>query len=91
MELSKKTTILFPPALHDRLAKLAAERQVSLGELVRAACETQYGLHSPESRLEAVRKLAALHPPVADTRTMKEQSVASAEALGPWSSLTPTS
>ena len=83
MELSKKTTILFSPVLHDRLSKLAAERHVSLGELVRSACEIQYGLRSPESRLEAVRELATLHLPVADTRTMKEQSVPSAEALCP--------
>jgi hypothetical protein len=83
MELSKKTTILFSPALHDRLSKLATERHVSLGELVRSACEKQYGLTSPESRLDAVRELAALHLPVADTRTMKEQSVPPADALCP--------
>ena len=56
---------------------------LSLGELVRSACETQYGLSSTESRLEAVRELAELRLPVADTRTMKEQSVPSAEALCP--------
>ena len=83
MELSKKTTILFSPALHNRLSKLAAQRHISLGELVRSACETQYGRFSTESRLEAVRELAELSLPVADIRTMKEQSVPSAEALCP--------
>ena len=39
--LSKKTTILFPPDLHTRLAVLSAQRGVSLGDLVRAACERE--------------------------------------------------
>ena len=41
MELSKKTTILFPPDLHRRLAQLAAQRGTSLGTLVRRACEQE--------------------------------------------------
>ena len=35
MELSKKTTILFSPDLHERLAHLAKQRNTSIGELVR--------------------------------------------------------
>ncbi len=83
MELSKKTTILFSPALHERLSQLASERHVSLGELVRSACEQQYGLSSTESRLDAVRRLALLDLPVADTRTMKEESVPTDRELCP--------
>ena len=48
MELSKKTTILFSPDLHARLLRLAAQRGTSLGDLVRTACERQYGLATPE-------------------------------------------
>lgn len=83
MELSKKTTILFSPALHERLSRLAAERRVSLGELVRSACERQYGLYSAQTCLDAVRRLGGLALPVADTDTMKEQSVPSPEELFP--------
>ena len=83
MELSKKTTILFTPELHDRLSRLASEKHVSLGELVRSACEKQYGAPSVGTRIDALRRLAALDLPVADTRTMKKQSVPSAEALCP--------
>ena len=83
MELSKKTTILFPPELHARLARLARQRGTSLGELVRAACEKQYGLFSEEERLDALRRLSALALPVADPATMKEQSSPSAEDLLP--------
>lgn len=83
MELSKKTTILFSPELHERLSRLAAEKHVSLGEIVRTACEKQYGSSSVESRIDALQRLAALDLPVADTGTMKEQSVPTAKVLCP--------
>ncbi len=83
MELSKKTTILFPPELHARLVRLAKQRGTSLGDLVRAACERQYGLVSAEDRLEAVRALAELMLPVADPAVMKEESVPAPRELLP--------
>ncbi len=83
MELSKKTTILFSPGLHERLARLARQRGTSLGDLVRAACEKQYGLFSEEERLDALRGLASLALPVADPATMKAESSPSAEDLLP--------
>ena len=83
MELSKKTTILFPPELHERLTRLAAENKTSLGELVRTACERLYGVPSREERLAAVRKLAALRLPVGDVAQMKRESVPKPEELMP--------
>ena len=83
MELTKKTTILFPPALHDRLARLAEHRGTSLGDLVRRACEVQYGLLPVEARREAVRELASLSLPVGDPATMKRESVPRPEDLLP--------
>ena len=75
MELSKKTTILFSPDLHERLSRLAVERGTSLGDLVRTACERQYVLPTKDDKLAAVRSLAALTLPVGDTRQMKRESV----------------
>ena len=83
MELSKKTTILLSPALHDRLTKLAQERKTSLGELVRAACEREYTQPTREEKLAAVRRIAALKLPVSDVRTMKRQSVPHPDDLLP--------
>ena len=75
MELSKKTTILFSPELHRRLSRLAASRGVSLGELVREACEVRYGVLGSDRRREAVEALAQLSLPVATPEDMKRDSV----------------
>jgi hypothetical protein len=81
MELSKKTTILFPPTLHERLTRMAAIRGVSLGDLVRQACIREYGLSSPEDRLAAVRELAELDLPVGTPEQMAAESVPTSEEL----------
>jgi 3-dehydroquinate synthetase len=83
MELSKKTTILLTPDLHARLTRLAHQKGVSVGELIRTACERQYGLVSEESRSDAVRQLATLGLPVSDPQTMKRESVPGADELLP--------
>ena len=83
MELSKKTTILFSPSLHERLTQLASQRGVSLGELVRSACEREYGEASPEDRLAAVRELAAMRLPVGTPEEMARESLPAPEELMP--------
>ncbi len=82
MELSKKTTILFSPDLHQRLTQLAQKRCTSLGQLVRSAVERQYGLVSREDRLEAVADLARLSLPVGTTADMKAESVPKPKEIG---------
>jgi hypothetical protein len=81
--LTKKTTILFSPGLHERLTRLAEQHGTSLGELVRRACEHQYGTLPAEERVAAVRRMAALALPVASVRRMKRESVADARSLAP--------
>jgi predicted DNA-binding protein len=83
MALVKKTTILFPPELHARLASLAAQRGVSLGHLVRSACEAHFGLASVEERLEAVDELFALELPVGEVEQLKRESVPTPDKLLP--------
>ena len=72
--LSKKTTILLQPELHRRLTRLAEQRRTSLGELMRSACEKQYGWGGSAEQLAAVRAIGALELPVGELSDMKRQS-----------------
>jgi len=83
MELSKKTTILFSPELHRRLSEFAARRGVSLGEVVREACEATYGLVDSEARRAAAVALAQLDLPVGRPGAMKRESQPDPDALLP--------
>jgi predicted DNA-binding protein len=83
MELSKKTTILFPPDLHDRLMRLAKQKGISLGQLVRAACEAEYEYASSNEKLQAVEELSELSLPVGTPQEMKREMTPSPEDLLP--------
>ena len=83
MELTKKTTILLSPDLHEHLTRTAKEREKSLGQLVREACESHYGYRSSEDRVRAVDELRRLSLPVGSPRKMKRESVPKPEDLLP--------
>ena len=75
MELSKKTTILLSPRLYKMLKDESKARSLSIGELIRSACEKQYGLSSETEALEAAEQLSALELPVGTAVAMKQESV----------------
>ncbi len=75
MALTKKTIVLFPPKLHTRLTRVAAERQTSLGDLVRRACEKEYGEPSRDEKRAALQRLTNLRLPVSDPKQMERESV----------------
>ena len=75
MDLLKKTTILFTTKQHLHLVRVAKRRGLSLGELIRSACQAQYGAVSEEDRLVAVGELRELNLPVGTPAEMKLQSV----------------
>lgn len=73
------TTISLSPKLHRQLTRLAVQRRTSVGELIRRACERQYGFGGDESRVAAARALASFHLPVASVPEMKRKSVPQAD------------
>ncbi len=83
MELTKKTTILFSELLHKRLIQLAKQNNISLGELVRSACEKQYGLISQSEAEKALKELSELSLPVAEMTQLKTQLNPTSDELMP--------
>ena len=81
MGLTHKTTILLSENLHRQLTRLAEERRQSLGELVRQACERQYGLADQQERLAAVEALAAMQFPVGPVEQMIAESLPESKDL----------
>jgi hypothetical protein len=77
----RKTTILLPPELHDRLTRIARQQNTSLDELVRRACEAEYGEAAAARRLVAARLLASMDLPVDTPERMKAESVAEPKDL----------
>ncbi len=83
MELTKKTTILLSPDLHQQLMELATRRGTSLGALVREACTATYGLVDQEARVAAAEALAARSFPVDAPDVRKRESVPAPKPLRP--------
>jgi hypothetical protein len=81
MELTKKTTVLFPPALYEDLTNLAKQRKSSVGELIRDACRAQYFLTTRAERLALVDQMASLQLPVGTPEEMERESVPFIEPL----------
>ena len=75
MELSKKTTILLTPRLHELLNGIAKAQKTSVGELIRRACEMQYGLVLETDSSSAVERLSDLNLPIDTPDRMKRESV----------------
>ena len=73
MELSIKTTILFSPVQYAALKKTAAARKKSVGELIRSACEKEYGLVPRTEAVDAVSELSSLYLPAGSPAEMKRE------------------
>ncbi len=81
MPLDKKTTLLFPDDLYRHLSRIARERGVSVGKLVRDACMAEYGPRSVEDRASAAAELARLELPVSTPGQMKRESVPDPDSI----------
>ena len=83
MELTEKTTILLPAWLHRHLKRVARRKQVSMGKLIRDACEEKYVSIERSDRRAALNLLQKLALPVDSPEQMKAESVVSSEDLMP--------
>ena len=83
MELSKKTTILLSPRLYRLLKGISKAKNLSIGALIRTACENQYGLSSESEALAAAKRLSLLALPVDTPSVMKREAVPGPKELMP--------
>jgi predicted DNA-binding protein len=72
-QLTRRTQLLLDDELHERLRRIAAERGVSLGALIREAIDEKLA-RVQDARAEAAERLLAADPmPVDDWPVMKEE------------------
>lgn len=72
-QMTKKTTILFPPKLYKHLSRVAKRQGRSVGDLVRDAVEIQYGEGGVEARLRAVDALLRVKASVREPAELEEE------------------
>ena len=70
--LSERTQVLLTQEQRARLERIAADRRMSLGAVIREAIDA-YAVPRRKSRREAFERLTALDAPVADWETMKAE------------------
>ena len=73
--MTKKATILFPPALYKEIEGEARQQGRSVGELVREAAMIRYGSGGASARLEAVERLASLNDDVGDPEQLEDEII----------------
>lgn len=73
--MTKKATILFPPALYKEIEGEARQQGRSVGELVREAAMIRYGSGGASARLEAVERLASLNDAIGDPEQLEDEII----------------
>ena len=74
--LTRRTQLLLDDEQHERLRRLAEERGMSLGALIREAIDEKLAQGRRDARAEAAQRLLAAEPtPVEDWPQMKRQMI----------------
>ena len=74
-KMTKKATILFPPALYREVEEEAQRQGRSVGELVREAAVTRYGAGGAAARMQAVERLVRLDDEIGDPEQIEDEIV----------------
>ena len=74
-KMTKKATILFPPALYREVEEEAQRQGRSVGELVREAAMIRYGAGGAAARMRAVEGLVQLDDEIADPERLEDEII----------------
>lgn len=74
MKLTKRSQVLLEEEQYKKLEKLAKQKKVSVGALIRAAIEKVYHL-GKKDRIQAVQKIAAMDLPVDDWEKIEKEII----------------
>lgn len=74
-KMTKKATILFPPALYREVEEEARRQGRSVGELVREAAMIRYGAGGAAARMQAVERLVRLDDEVGEPERLEDEII----------------
>ena len=74
-KMTKKATILFPPALYREVEEEARRQGRSVGELVREAAMIRYGAGGAAARMQAVERLVRLDDEVGEPERLENEII----------------
>ena len=72
-KMTRKVTILFPPALYSEVMEEVQRQGRSVGELVREAVMIRYGAGGEAARMQAVERLVRLDDEVAGPQQLEDE------------------
>ena len=71
----KKATLLFDEEVYEKLREKSVTSNTSIGELVRKAVASYYGIRNSSEKIEALNKLKNLDLPVGNPEEIEAQII----------------
>lgn len=71
----KKATLLFDEEVYEKLREKSVTSNTSIGELVREAVASYYGIRNSSEKIEALNKLKNLDLPVGNPEEIEAQII----------------
>ncbi len=71
----KKATLLFDEEVYEKLREKSLTSNISIGELVREAVASYYGIKSSSEKIEALNKLKIMDLPVGSPEEIESQII----------------
>jgi hypothetical protein len=71
----KKATLLFDEEVYEKLREKSVNSNISMGELVREAVASYYGIKNKEEKTKALHNLKSMNLPIGSPEEIEEQII----------------